>query len=95
MKRCYPTEYYDSRAGTEQSHHGSTSVGATEWPSMRESQNGLPIENVPHEPPLEGTSDEQTIDLLMCNLISTAAPTETIAHSMVFAVENTGGKAYG
>jgi hypothetical protein len=34
MKGYYLTGIYNLQAGINPSHHGSTSIGAPEWPSM-------------------------------------------------------------
>jgi len=91
----YLTGLYHLQAGIDPSHHGSTSVGAPEWPSMNKSTNNPPIDNVPGAPPPEDTPDEETIDPQKPDLTCTPDPTKTRAHRQVVGVENARGKAYG
>jgi len=57
MKGYYLTGFYYLQDEINLSHHGSTSVGSPEWPSMSWSTDDLQINNVPGAPQLENTPD--------------------------------------
>jgi len=59
------------------SHHGSTSVGAPEWPLISKSTNDLAIDNVPGAPPPQDIPDKETIHPQKPDLIYTPDPTKT------------------
>ena len=83
------------QGGIDPSHHGLTSVGAPEWPSMRKSTNGPTTDNVPGAPTPEDTPNNETIDLQKPDLTCTPDPTQTKAHREVVGVENAGEQVYG
>jgi len=74
MKGKYLRGIYHLQARIDPSHHGSTLVGASEWPWMSESNNDPPIGNVPGAPPPGDTPDEETIDPQKPDLTCTHDP---------------------
>jgi len=66
---------YYQQAMIVQSPHGSTSVGAPEWPSLRQSTNDLPIGNVPGVPTPEDNPHNETVVTQKADLKCTPHPT--------------------
>jgi len=94
MNGYYLKVYYHLQNGINWCHHGSTSIGAHDWPLMSLSTDNVPMDNVPGVPPPADNPDVKTTNPQEPDQSCTPDRTYSRAHRLVVGAQNGATNAY-